>query len=975
MGLRSLPVVGSELSGFRVVEVKEIPELQLTAVRLQHILTKADYLHVDKDDSNNVFCIGFRTTPMDSTGVPHILEHTVLCGSEKYPVRDPFFKMLNRSLSTFMNAMTGSDYTIYPFSSQNPTDFRNLMSVYLDAVFKPNLSETDFMQEGWRLEHSDLNDKDSPIEFKGVVFNEMKGVFADSQNIFAQKLQNGLLPSHTYGVVSGGYPLDIPKLTWDQLKCFHKHHYHPSNSRIYTYGNLNLSDHLKFINEHYLRHYTKIEPNTDVPDEPRWSKPQTDIIYCGFDSLANADAQNSVAVSFLLTDIANIFESFVLSILGELLVSGPNAPFYKSLLEPQLGTSFSPVTGYSGHTKNTTFTIGLQGIKNLATDSTLIVIEQTFHEAKKDGFPKERIDAILHGIELSLKHQTPRFGLGLAMNLAPFWNQDGDPIKSLAIYEAIDKLKLCLAEDPHFFQNKIDQYFIKNKHKYTLTMSPKADFEEKLKTQEAELLSKFTVSLTESDKEKIFELGQALANKQNAVEDLTCLPTLRTSDISRSVPRVELDHVRLAAGVSGQVCSLPTNGIAYFSAVLDVQSIPKDLQPLVPLLCSVLTKMGAGNLDFRALDQQAEMTTGGLEVSSHLSQHVYNYNIERGIVISSYCLQSNLTKMMKLWEMVINEVNMNDLERFSTLVNMIATEASNSVVHRGHSYAMQAASSTTSLYGALVEQWSGLSYVTRLKEIADSKNVEQTLGQLTQLASLVLGKQHMRVALNVSPQHLETSLEEVNSFLNNIGGTPSSYDPHPEINHSLFTPHTLRTHHVLPFPVNYASKSVAGVPYSHPDSGALRVMGRLMFPYLHREIREKGGAYGGGAAVTAGGPVAFYSYRDPNSIQTFKAFNGALDWVLQGDFTERDIEEAKLGVFQSVDAPIGPGSKGMRQFLSHVNDTAFEHHRLSILDTEATDIIRVARTHLKDPLIEGSCLIGPQNKDIEDDPFWTTNHL
>ena len=952
--------------------MKEVPELQLTAVRLQHVLTGADYLHVDKDDANNVFCIGFRTTPMDSTGVPHILEHTVLCGSSKYPVRDPFFKMLNRSLSTFMNAMTGSDYTIYPFSTQNPTDFKNLMSVYLDAVFRPNLAEIDFRQEGWRLEHSDPNDKSSPIEFKGVVFNEMKGVFADSQNLFMEKLQNGLLPSHTYGVVSGGYPLDIPKLSWDHLKKFHKHHYHPSNSRIYTYGNQDLTEHLAFINDEYLSHFSKIEPNTEVPDEPRWSKPQSDHIYCGVDPLVPAGTQNSVAVSYLLTDITDVFESFVLSMLGELLVSGPNAPFYKSLLEPQLGSSFSPATGYSSHTRNTTFTIGLQGTKEESSESILAVIERTFAQAKKDGFPQDRVEAILHSIELSLKHQTTKFGLGLAMNLAPVWNQDGDPLKSLEINRVVEQLKTCLKEDSTFFQDKIDKYFIKNKHKYTLTMSPKSNFEQSLKEKEADLLKSQISSLSPEDKDKIFEMGQVLANKQNSVEDLSCLPSVHTRDIIRTVPRVPLSRERLSDGVAVQVCKQPTNGVTYFNAVLDVQAVPQDLQPLIPLLCSVLTKMGAGELNFRDLDQQIELTTGGLNVGSHLNQHVNNYNVEKGILLSSYCLQSNLPKMLNLWENVINELNMRDVDRFSTLVKMIATNASNSVVQSGHSYAMQAAASTTCQYGAIREQWAGLSYVTQLKKLAETEDLKPILVKLSQLAFILLGKQHMRVALNVSPEHLDSALAETESFLNNLGGTPLPYDPHPVVDNNLFTPHTLRTHHVFPFPVNYASRSVAGVPYCHPDAGPLRVMGRLMFPYLHREIREKGGAYGGGLSVSPGGPVSFYSYRDPNSKQTFEAFKGALEWVLSGEFSERDVDEAKLGVFQSVDAPVGPGSRGLRQFLSHINDTAFEHHRESILDTDSQDIIRVARTHLHDSLIEGASLIGPENADIEADPFWQT---
>ncbi|KAG8138805.1 hypothetical protein E2320_001597 [Naja naja] len=253
--------------------VTVVPEFSLTAVKLNHDETGAQYLHVAREDSNNLFSVQFRTTPMDSTGVPHILEHTVLCGSERYPVRDPFFKMLNRSLSTFMNAFTASDYTLYPFSTQNPKDFQNLLSVYLDAVFFPSLRLLDFWQEGWRLEHESPADPRSPLTFKGVVFNEMKGAFADNERVFSQHLQNKILPDHTYAVVSGGDPLKIPDLSWEQLKHFHATHYHPSNARFFTYGNFPLELHLKQIHEEALCKFQKIEPNTSVPPQKIWDKP------------------------------------------------------------------------------------------------------------------------------------------------------------------------------------------------------------------------------------------------------------------------------------------------------------------------------------------------------------------------------------------------------------------------------------------------------------------------------------------------------------------------------------------------------------------------------------------------------------------------------------------------------------------------------------------------------------------------------
>ncbi|XP_071541683.1 presequence protease, mitochondrial-like [Panulirus ornatus] len=964
--------VGREVSGFLVKEIQDVPELHLTAIRLEHLATGADYLHIDRNDQNNVFCVGFRTTPRDSTGVPHILEHTVLCGSKKYPCRDPFFKMLNRSLSTFMNALTGSDYTMYPFSTQHPVDFRNLMSVYLDAVFRPNLSEMDFLQEGWRLEHQDIQDKSSPLVFKGVVFNEMKGVFADSQQLFMQKLQNGLFPSHTYGVVSGGDPLSIPQLTWQQLKDFHAYHYHPSNARFYTYGNQPLSHHLEFINDNYLSNYAKINPQTEVPEEPSWSQPLYAHIDCGVDPMASGEAQTSIAVSYKLINITDTFETFILQVLGELMMNGPNAPFYKSLLEPKLGSSFSPSSGFDSHTRNTSFTVGLQGIRSDDIEKIKCVIDETFDKMIKDGFPMERVEAILHNLELGIKHQTSNFGLGLVMALTPLWNLGGDPVNALQINRNITKFRKCIDKNPEFLQEKIAEYFKKNTHKYTLTMSPQLDYEAKAQKAEEALLGEQVSALTNDDHVRIWEQGHILARKQEEEEDPSCLPTLQVSDISRNVSPVLLTDITLSGGVPVQISDQPTNGITYFSAVLDTQDIPDHLRSLVPLFCGVVTRMGAGHLDFRQIDQEMDLFTGGLDACTHLITHPINAaQYEEGILLSSHCLDQNLAKMLDLWTLIFNEVKLDDIQRFSTLVNMIATNQANSLVYSGHRYAMTASSATTSHVAALTECWSGLKYLRQMKALSEAEDLSHTLEQLRELAGLLLSRRRMRVAINAVPNHRDTVLHSFENFLNNLAGNPDGCISHASLPET-FTPHTSKTHHVFPFPVNFASKSFPGVPYAHPDSGALRVLARLMFRFLHREIREKGGAYGGGAAASPGGAFSFYSYRDPHSTQTLDTFDAAVEWVLSGGFNERDVAEAKLGVFQSVDAPVSPGSQGRRRFLSHITDELFAEHRRLILDTESQDLVKVARTYLREAVLEGACLIGPHNDKISSDCFWNT---
>lgn len=848
------------------------------------------------------------------------------------------------------------------------------MSVYLDAVFKPNLSELDFLQEGWRLEHEDIKDQSSPIVFKGVVFNEMKGVFADSQRLFMQKLLNGILPSHTYGVVSGGDPLVIPQLTWEQLRQFHAYHYHPSNARFFTYGDQPLASHLQFIHDNYLSHYEKIDPQTEVPEEPSWKEPRSAHVACGVDPMANAEAQSSIAVSYKLVDITNTFETFVLAILGDLLTSGPNAPFYKALLEPGLGSSFSPSSGYEGHSRSTTFTVGLQGVKDQDVEKIKAIIEETFDRIIKEGFPTERVESVLHNIELNLKHQTSSFGLSLAMNLTPLWNLDGDPIDGLLINSKIAKFRKCLAENPEFLQEKVREYFKENPHKYTLTMAPQEGYEDNLQSLEEALLKEKVAVLTPEQRARILELGHTLATKQEEEEDLSSLPTLQVSDIPRNVTPVPVTIQTVAGGVEVQACDCPTNDLTYFSAALSTRDVAEELRPLVPLLCGVLTRMGAGDMDFRQLDQAAEMVSGGLEVSPHTCFHPVDAMLyEQAIVLSSHCLNTNLQKMLDLWERIFNETKFSDLQRFSTLVSMIATEQANSLVYSGHQYAMTSAAATTSHVSSLAESWGGLSQLRRMKALSEAKDLTPTLESLQELARQLLSRQGMRVAINTTPSHHDTALHTLEGFLKGLNGTPV-------INSTLgtipqdFSPHTCKTHCLFPFPINFAAKAFPGVPYAHPDAGALRVLARVMFRFLHREIREKGGAYGGGAKAVPGGAFTFYSYRDPHSTQTLATFDAAVEWVLSGGFNETDVAEAKLGVFQAVDVPVSPGSQGRRRFLSHITDELFADHRRLLLDVEPQDLVRVARMYLKDAPVEGACLIGPQNVDLENDPFWNTVH-
>jgi len=972
VGIENL-TVGQECEGFKVESIQEVDYLALTAVRLSHNKTGADYLHVSREDANNVFCVAFRTTPQDSTGVSHILEHTVLCGSQKYPCRDPFFRMLNRSLSTFMNAMTGADYTMYPFSSQNSTDFKNLMSVYMDSVFHPHLRELDFLQEGWRLEHQDPENPETPLALKGVVFNEMKGAFADSGYLLYTYIMNNLLPSHTYSHMSGGYPPKILDLTWEQLKNFHSTHYHPSNSRFYTYGNLPLKDHLKFINENYLANFSRISASEQVPSETRWSQPRRIDVPCRQDPFApEPEKQTSAVVSYLLSDISDLYENFVLQIIGELLIGGPNSPFYRNLLEPNIGMGYSPVTGFDHHTKDTTFSIGLQGIHNDDVDKVLGLIQSTLEQVVEEGFTSERIEAVLHSIELSVKHQTSSFGLSMIMGVTPLWNHGGNPIEALQINAKVEQFRQQLSANPDYLVDQIRRYLVDNQHRLVTVMSPDDQFEAKLEAEEKEILDGKCAALSSEQRQSILSKGRQLLAMQSSVDDVECLPTLQISDIDAGVKRVHLEQLGVN-GVPLQLSAQPTNGITYFRAAINASHLDDELKRYLPLFCMAATKMGAGQMDYRQLDQAIELKTGGLSVGLHLTEapgSVTSY--EQSILLSSHCLDRNSADMFHLWHSIFNQLRLEDTNRLETLLRSLVGDLSNNLTQSGHQYAMTHAASCLTPTAQLNEMNGGISFIKRVKELTESQQYAPVLDALRRIADALLAKENMRCALNSTPAAKDGAVDQLDRFLQQLHGSPVD-QPMCWSHASGFRAATQRTHNVLPVPVNFTSMVVPGVPYLSPDYAPLRVLGNVMTAkFLHPEVREKGGAYGGGASASASGLFSFYSYRDPRSVETVQTFERSIEWALRGDYDDETVKEAKLRVFQRMDGPVSPSAQGMRLFLSHVSDDQLAAHRQQLIGVTKDDLLRVTQHYLQNPEAVGVTVIGPSNDVLAQDPSWLT---
>ncbi|KAF6200005.1 hypothetical protein GE061_006304 [Apolygus lucorum] len=959
---------GSELEGFLVNKVTAVPEFGMTMVRLRHVRTGCDYLHLARDDSNNVFSIGFRTTPLNSYGIPHILEHVVLCGSLKYPCKDPFFRMMGRSMANFMNAMTGPDYTLYPFATQNKSDFKNLMSIYMDAVFKPQLRELDFLQEGWRYEHENLNDRESPLAIKGIVYNEMKGVFADKNAVFSNAVLNNLLPSHTYGVISGGDPKLIPNLNFADVKAFHKKYYHPSNCRIYSYGTFPLIDSLSFINKEYLADYpdtSDYTKSTKVPNEPKWETERRKHLSCSPNTLAvNPKKQSTIAITSLCNDIKAVQETFNMQVISELLVStGYNAAFYKSFIEPGIGAGFAPVSGYDSQTRDTFFSVGLCGLDSNDFDRVIEIYHKTLDDVIEHGFEESNINAILHTIELLTKHQTSNFGLNMLFQITPVWNHDGDISRSILINSKVMKFRKTLAENPTFLQDTVQECLKNNAHRLILTMSPDEDFISKENQKEKEMLEQRVGELTPAVRDGVHEQCLQLQREREMRPDIRCLPSLTIADLAPDLERVDLKGYTVQ-GVPIQVCNVPTNGISYIRGVLNTSILSEDAKSLLPLFCTAATKMGTKSRNYKQMDQLVQLKTGRLSFGTHIAENIYDIlSYEEGITFSSMCIDKNVKAMMGLWTDIFTQVNFNDVKRFRTVVKEAAESLIQDLSASGDLYAVSVASARISPPAERKEQLGGLRFIRKMEELSNKTNLSETLEMMSGISQVILKKRLIRVAINTSVENEEKFLMGVDGFLKAV---PGEFKKSYEITKTNLDdqPVNINMHVEMPGEVNFTAHCMRTVAYTHVDFPILRLAARLLTTkYCLPNIREKGGAYGASANISTSGVLSLSSYRDPKPASSFETFKKAKAWLESGlEYSDGDVEEAKLGVFQSIDSPVPAGSKGVRNFLFGISDDELQRHRKSIMGAKKEDIMRVAQ--FIDEHHQARCLIGPNNLEV-----------
>jgi Zn-dependent M16 (insulinase) family peptidase len=951
MELKPIYKVGDSHGNFRCTKALPIEELQLVLYEFSHDPTGAQVIHLASDDRENLFCISFQTLPSDSTGVAHILEHTVLCGSKKYPVKDPFFSMSRRSLNTFMNALTGADFTCYPASSQVETDFYNLLSVYLDAVFSPKLKELSFLQEGHRLEFEKADDSSSPLLFKGVVYNEMKGSMSAPETRLWQKMTEFLTPDLTYAYNSGGDPAMIPSLTYEGLKNFHQTFYHPSRSLFFFYGNLPLKDHLDFLEKESLQGVKKAPKLPRIPLQKRFQEPiEKEMFY----PLSEKDLSKKSFVSFswLTTPIGNQQDALGLAVIDSILMETDASPLKFALLESQLCTQ---ADGYLDvEMSEIPYAIICRGADVENSSKLKEILFNTLRNLVAKGIDPVHLEGAIHQLEFSRLEITGDygpFGLTLFMRAALAKQHGCAPENALVVHEQFKTLRKAV-EDPHYLSSLIKKYLIDNPHFLQLTMRPSHTLEEEEEKEENNRLQKIQETLSEEEKKKIISTSAELKKYQEETENqsLDCLPKVELADVPKETidfPLEEREHQQLS--LFHHECF--TNHITYAKLLFELPNIEIDELCYVQLLMTLLPELGVNGKSYQHNLEYINSYLGGFGTVLQLYPQMDDPTILKPVFgFRGKALERYSDKLFLLMKEFCLSPRFDERERIKTLILQIHTSQQNRLNRSALSYAVQQALSSFSPSATIGQKWHGIDYTFFIRELVKDldHNLSKIQEKLERLYSRLFHLNHPHLVISSDAKQRQV-LAQHDYF--DLGKLPTqSFCPWKGI--APIECKQKGEGRITSTPVAFSAWGFKACTALDPQAPALSLSTNLLEnTYLHQKIREQGGAYGSGAHYSPlSGHFYFYSYRDPHISSTYQAFKEGIDRLIEGKFSEGDLEEAKLGLVQDADSPISPGSRASISYGQKREGRSKERRqqfRNQMLGVTKQDIQEVAKNTLK----------------------------
>jgi presequence protease len=947
MAKTASPSIGT-IGGYTIRRRESLDRLEGAYVELEHDRTGARHLHIEAKDDNNAFAVFFPTVPSDSTGVAHILEHVVLAGSQRYPVRDPFFSMTRRSLATFMNAMTSADWTMYPFSTRNAKDFMNLLDVYLDATFFPRLSEDSFKQEGIRFEFEDPAHPASGLRYKGVVFNEMKGALASPQAAVQRAIGRTLFPGLTYAHESGGDPEDIPNLTWDQLRVFHAVHYHPSNAYFYTYGDQSLERTLEVIERNALSRFQRIDVDTSIPDVKRFTKPTAASVPYPITPGEDIKRKSQALVAWVTVPTADSFRLLAMKVLSEVLLGNAGSPLRKALIDSGLGTAMADGSGLQDDYRESVFGAGLKDIAAEDADKVQKVVFDTLERLADEGLDKAQVDAAIHRLEFEKRERSNAgypYALKVLFTGLQSYYHGGDPYGALNLDADLDRLERARIEG-RFFENLIRAELLANTHRALLTIVPDPELEERQRRKELDRLAAIETGLGDSDKQRIVAEALRLKADQEAKQDLALLPTLELTDIPMKFEDVPSRDTKLGAARI-EFYPQPTNGVTYLDIRSDFSTLTPEDKDLLPLLSRVITQSGAAGQDYVQIASRIAAVTGGVGAAAQVQSLATQDDYLQSFVLSGRALDRNAKPFVELLTDLTARLEI-DPKRLKEVIAEVATRLESSIAGLGFQFAILRAHSKLTSEGAINDQLQGIGMLHVIRRLArlEESELQDVIDKLGAIRTHLFRSGAIRVVVTSEEgmvDTLHTLLAGLVAALPTGATEGNTEKPKP----LEFAPEA-RT---APVPVAFNVRIFKTVRYTHADSPALLVLANyLRDTFLHRELREKGGAYGGYAQAGIGsGTFYFGSYRDPNITRTYDVYDEAVKWVTDNEIEAEALKEAILGACGDVDPLESPDIKGRREATNR--STGFtreerERFKKRLLQVSADDLRRVARAYL-----------------------------
>lgn len=951
-------------SAYQILEQRRINDLNSDSFLLEHKKSGAKIALLSNQDENKVFYIGFRTPPEDSTGVAHIIEHSVLEGSRDFPVKDPFIELAKGSLNTFLNAMTYPDKTVYPVASCNDKDFQNLMHVYLDAVFFPNIyrEKKIFLQEGW---HYELEDKDADLTINGVVYNEMKGAFSSPDDLLERHITGSLFPDTTYAKESGGDPDEIPNLTYEDFLNFHKRFYHPSNSYIYLYGDMDMNEKLEYLDQAYLSQFDRIFPDSDIAVQSPFDQ-------CRYFSFAYPVTENEpleensyLAYNMVIGDSLNREQYLAFQILDYALSSAPGAPLKQALLDGEIGKDI--YSYYESGIRQSYFSMVAKNANAEDSDRFVQIIEKELQRIADQGIDKKALLAGLNYYEFRCREAdfgSYPAGLMYGLQMLDSWLYDETrPFTHIEAGDTYQKLREYVESD--YYENLIREHMIANTHKSVIVLSPEKGLEEEREQKLQEQLAAYKAGLSEEQLDELVLQTKELRIYQetpDTKEALMTIPLLEREDIKKEVEPL-INEIRMLDDTVLLFHNIFTNHISYFRFIFDVKKVSLELFPYIGILKAVLGMVDTKAHSYGELFHEINIETGGIAPVTNFFTNAKNLDECRvTFELKAKTLDYNLTRAVELVEEIILGSVFQDEKRLYEIIAELKSHLQGYMISSGHSVAAGRAMSYFSRPAAIQERLNGMPFYQLIDDLEKNFDDKKTdlIEKLELIVHYIFRPENLILDYTGDEKYLDKFMVLANQVKNAL------YQD--EIQESPFTivPEKLNEGFMSASAVQYVCRAGNFIKKGLSYTGALRILKVLMsYEYLWQEVRVKGGAYGCMCSFGKSGDCYFVSYRDPELAETVSVFEKAADFIAGFDGDEREMTQYIIGAVSELDTPLNPAAKGLRSmsaWMTNQTEEDFRREREELLNATAEDIRALAghiRAALSDECI---CVVGNEGK-------------